>query len=344
MKRRTLLRTAGGIGAASILGGGYLKYADNDVAAASIQIDAENPDVVSNDRGDLTQVTINPQFTVKWNNLDDGVAKVFYLIEAKVGDGDWMPLFRATPWLDPTTTTDSFKKMVPGTTGMYRMKQPLEMVLNSDPRFDDGEGPDESAGPLIVADDDGAPAYQSADWTQYSPGDYSSYVVTGTSMGSATEAETFLVDDQGLVLQNNYPDVNAGYYGAAADTIPFDNPTDGTLKSTTVQLRYTVELQRPNMGWAQYVLDDYTLSTPEEAASQLDAFIAEDIDEGNSKIVMNGEDGYHEFPTPTGVTYRQLRMNDAHPGVMVATTSFQVDVRNEGSTNNVTGSSGASSE
>lgn len=46
-------------------------------------------------------------------------------------------------------------------------------------------------------------------------------------MGSATEADDFLVDDTGLVLQNNYPDINAGYYGAASDTGALDNPDDG---------------------------------------------------------------------------------------------------------------------
>ena len=70
--------------------------------------------------------------------------------------------------------------------------------------------------------------------------------MNGVSMGSASQAESSLVGDEGFVLQNNYPDINAGYYGAASDTTQPDNDADGTKDATDVVLRYTFWLQRPN--------------------------------------------------------------------------------------------------
>jgi len=46
---------------------------------------------VENDRGDISQVHVDPEFTVSWENLDDGVAKVFYLVEASVVVADSSP-------------------------------------------------------------------------------------------------------------------------------------------------------------------------------------------------------------------------------------------------------------
>ena len=315
------------------------------VAASSISISAGNPGVVSNDRGDISQVTADPQFHVQWENLDDAVAKVFYLIEASVDGGPFVPLFRGTPWLPADVENTSYVKAKSGTTGEYKLKHPHSVVLNQDPRFSDGSGPDESANPLVIADDDGKPAYSSADWSSYGPSDFQRYYETGNSMGSATQAESFLVDDEGLVLQNNYPDVNAGYYGAASDTTPFDNDVDGTQASTGVTLRYSFELLRPNRSWAESRSGLGSSASKEELAEEIPGIEASDIVDNNSEIVMNGEDGQAQFANPDSVSYAEMRSNyDKHVGLILTTASFQVTANNEPSDSGVTGQSNANSE
>ncbi len=309
-------------------------------AAATVNISASNPASVSNDRGDVSRVTANPQFDVQWQNLDDAVGKVFYLVEAKVGDGgSWEPIFRATPWIGEEVN-NGYLRQSPGTTGRYRVKVPLAQALNQDPRFDDGDGPDASAGPLVVADEQGRPDYSSLSF----PGgvDLASFL-DGTSIGSASDYPGAHETDG---HQNNYHDVDAGYYGAAADTSTLDNGGDGSSQDTNVYLRYTFELQRPNLSQLSYIADFSGLSTDAEkkakAAEDIDWVEESDIDAGNSKIVMNGEDGNADFSTPSGISYAGLRSNaGSHVGILTTKAKFVVTAENEGSDSGVTGSSNA---
>lgn len=345
MERRTFLKTVGIGTATSVATGAGIFATTGGVAASTISIGAGNPTTVSNDRGDISQVTADPTFHVTWQNLDDAVAKVFYMVEASVEGGPFVPLFRATPWLPADVENNSYVKAKSGTTGEYMLKHPHSQVLNQDSRFSDGDGPDESAGPLVIADDDGKPDYSSADWSNYGPADYQSYYETGNSMGSAAQAESFLVDDEGLVLQNNYPDINAGYYGAASDTTPFDNEADGTQASTDVTLRYSFELLRPNRSWAESRSGLGSSATKEELAAQIPGVEASDIVDGNSEIVMNGEDGQAQFANPDAVSYAEMRSNyDKHVGLLMTTASFQVTVDNEPADSGVTGQSNTGSE
>ncbi|WP_135825765.1 hypothetical protein [Halorussus ruber] len=340
MERRKFLQSIGGIGAATAIGATSLLAMSGGAAASQVSISAGNPGTVTNDRGDIARVTTDPQFSVRWKNLDDAVAKVFYLVEASVGGSEFLPLFRATPWLPGSNATnDSYLKAESGTTGEYTLKHPLSKVLNQDPRFWDGDGPDESASPLVVADENGAPDYSSADWSSYGPADETTYM-NGVSMGSASAAEDFLVGDEGFVLQNNYPDINSGYYGAASDTTPLDNDADGTESETEVVLRYTFELQRPNRSWAESRSGLGSSATKEELAAEIDGVEPSDIDDGNSAIVMNGEDGNANFADPTGIPYASLRANaDGHVGVLSTTATFRVTAKNEAADSGVTGHS-----
>lgn len=348
MERRELLKRAGGIGAVAAVGGGGVLSFSGGAAASTVNITASNPGSVSNDRGDVTEVTANPDFHLHWQNLDDAVGKVFYLVEAKVGDnGSWQPIFRATPWLtEPANTAHVRQK--PGTTGMYKIKTDLASALNSDPRFSDGSGPDASAGPLVVADEQGKPDYASIDFSTIGGVDLQSFL-DGTSMGSASN---YPGAHEAGGHQNNYPDVDAGYYGAAADTSALDNEADGTSAGTNVYLRYTFELQRPNLSQLQYHPDvDFSgLSTDEAkkqaAADSVDWVEVSDIDAGNSRIVMNGEDGNAAFgpnyADGAGITYAALRNNASnHVGILVTNAKFVVTAVNEGSSSGVSGDSGA---
>ncbi|WP_135304760.1 hypothetical protein [Haloarcula amylovorans] len=337
MQRRSLLKSIGGIGAATAVGGAGLFAATGSAAAATVNISASNPAQVKNDRGDISEVSADPMFDVEWENLDDAVGKVFYLVEAKVGGGDWSPIFRATPWI-AEELNNGYIRQIPGTTGRYQVKVPLSQALNQDSRFDDGSGPDASAGPLIVADEQGRPDYSSLSFP--SGVDLNSFL-DGTSIGSAGDYPG--AHEQGG-HQNNYPDINAGYYGAADDTSVLDNPDDGTPQETTVQLRYTFELQRPNLSQLSYLVDFSGLSTDAEkkakAADELDWLEESDIDAGNSKIVMNGEDGNFNFGTPSGIPYADLRGNaENHVGILSTTAAFNVKAVNEQSDSGVTGSS-----
>lgn len=336
MQRRSLLKSIGGIGAATTIGGAGLLASTGGAAAATVNISAGNPGKVQNDRGDISEVSIDPAFDVQWENLDDAVGKVFFLVEAKVGGGDWSPIFRATPWIGDESNT-GYVRQIPGTTGRYQVKVPLSEALNQDPRFDDGNGPDASANPLVVADEQGRPDYSSLSFP--SGVDLNSFL-DGTSIGSASDYPG--AHEGGH--QNNYHDIDAGYYGAADDTSALDNPEDGTPQDTTVRIRYTFELQRPNLSQLSYLVDFSGLSTDAEkkakAAEELEWLEASDIDAGNSKIVMNGEDGYFNFATPSGIPYADLRGNaENHVGILSTTAAFNVKTVNEQSDSGVTGSS-----
>ncbi|QSG05303.1 hypothetical protein HSR121_0955 [Halapricum desulfuricans] len=342
MQRRKFLKATGGIGAIAASGTG-LALISNSAAAATVSISATNPATIANDRGDVSEVTADPQFSVTWENLDDAVGKVFFLVEGKVGGGNWSPIFRATPWLTESRN-NSYVREEPGTTGQYTVKQPLSVAYSQDERFSDGSEPNYSMSPLVVADEQGRPDYSSIDFTSIDGVDLNSFL-NGTSIGSAADYPGAHQDGG---HQNNYWDIDAGYYGAADGTSALDNPNDGgSNKATDVKLRYTFELQRPNLSQLKYhpaIGGSYDGSTTSEqiaeAAEAIDWIEESDIDEGNSKIVMNGEDGNTNFSNPSGIPYDNLQANDGnHVGILENTATFTVTAKNEASDSGVTGSS-----
>jgi hypothetical protein len=348
--RRNLLRTIGGIGTVGAVGAGGLHALSGPSSAAAVNINASAPGSISNDRGDIATVTIDPSFRVEWTNLDDAVGKLFYLIEAAPEDAagrtpfeggytgpGFSPVFRATPWLGSPVSNNHLDVSKPGTTGHYEIVSTHTQALNLDPRFSDGNGPDASAHPLVVADETGKPDYSSFDFSGVSGVDLGSYL-DGTSLGSASNySDSAVIGSE--VVQNNFPDIDAGYYGAAMGTDALDNDADGTQQNTTLYLRYTFELQRPNesqvgdlsnlgSGVWEHVQESDVNTVGESGNTQ-----------GNSEIVMNGEDGNYGFSTPSGIPYDDLQAHPDHIGILVATAAFNVNVRNEESSSSVTGSS-----
>lgn len=343
MERRTFLKTTAGIATAATIGTAAFSQTG---AAAGVSISATNPAQVSNDRGDVTAVTVNPNFRVEWEGFDDAVGKVFFLIEGKVGEeGEYQPLFRSTPWLPATAgAEDGISASGPGTTGHYEVASPLSFAYNF---------PQNAPSGIVVADEQGQPDYSSLSF----PGgvDLQSFL-DGTSMSTSDN-----YPDYSETHQNNYPSLNSGYYGAAADTSAFDNGDDGSTSSTRVYIRYTFELQRPNFSYLEYHISEMgggELPTlPEDAseqdiqahkealASYFDGLQASDIDAGNSRLVMEGEDGYPSFDQYSdgaGIPYDVLRDNaDSHPGIMVEEAAFTVRVRNEKSQSSGTGRTNA---
>ncbi|WP_157745953.1 hypothetical protein [Halorubrum trapanicum] len=335
------MKLVGGIGAATVAGGAGVVSMTGGAAASTVSISATGPSTVSNDRGDVSKVTVDPAFNVNWSGLDDAVGKVFWLLEAKVAGGDWQPIYRATPWLSAEDI---------GTSGTF-----------SRPNSNNG-----GLGPLVIADEQGRPDYDGWNWGSYGDADLSSFL-SGTSLGSA---ENYVNGSEpvgsGPTPQNNFPDQNAGYYGAASDTAPFDNNNDdagnGSSETTTVQLRYTIELQRPNLSQLKYRVDyDQIEDVADEeefsnladseqksiAVEQIDGLEESDIDEGNSRLVMEGEDGYQSFDSYSdgaGIPYNVLRNNTDHVGIIVETAQFGVSAQNLGSDSGVTGDSNTAAE
>lgn len=352
VNRRTALK---GIGITGLAAVGVGVGMSGSAAAAAVNIGASNPAQVKNDRGKVTKVGANPNFTVSWENLDDAVGKVFVLIEARRAGGSWSPVFRMTPWLSADGQNNAHvSDSGMGTTGEYRIKTDLARALASDDRYNGTV----SDAVLELFNEAGRPDYENADYSDMGGVDATSYL-NGVSMGSAQQAENELADEQGLPLVNNVPENNAGYYGAAGNASALNAETDGAEVSTEIQIRYTFELQRPNISQVKYTLDfseiqgtsqsDFEAMSTEDqkqfAAEHIDGLEPSDIDTGNSAIVMNGEDGNADFQDPTGIPYSSLVANkNNHVGVISTKAAFTVTANNEEADSGVTGGTGATAE
>ncbi|UVE51446.1 hypothetical protein KU306_06095 [Haloferax larsenii] len=346
MQRRTYLKTLAGVGVVGAVGVGALS---GNAAAMNVNIGAGDVNVGTNDEGEVDAVTIDPKFRVEWRNFDQTVAKIFYLVEAALEDEDgrtpyeggylgdgFSPVFRATPWINASSPT-GVSESAPGTTGHYELTVPLSQALSNDSRVSNADTSRPVPRPLDVFNKAGRPDYESVADGDYPAGSQASYL-DGTSMGPASDAESMLVDGQGLPLVNNFPGANAGYYGAAGDVSQFrDTTEDEQKKETRVFLRYTFELQRPN-------------GDPSTGAFSGFGIPAADFDSGNSRIVYpSGELGNYDFEgngyTASGLSYATLQnFADQHVGITVATTDFTVKVGNETSEVGVTGTSGTGAE
>lgn len=342
--RRTVLKGLAGLGAAGVVGGLGIGTFASSAAAAGASISANGPATISNDRGDISEVTIDPKFRVEWRNMDEAVGKVFVLVEAKVpNQGDFTPLFRMTPWLTPDTNAlGGVRCSKPGTTGHYELNLPLSRVLRNsvEARGNLNSAPRALPRPIVVANEAGRPDYEGADYSSMGGVDAASYL-GGSSLGGADQAEQELVDGQGLPLVNNFPGAASGYYGAATDTTPLDQPVDGENKSTTIRLRYTFALYTVNSGMQGYLPDSLGSGWQEHLRS---SDIQED-GQGNSVLVMNAEDGYPDIGnngagSPAEKNYSALHaIADNHPAVMKSSPAFAVSVENQAASSSGSGSS-----
>jgi hypothetical protein len=339
LDRRTVLGTVGSL---AVAGSGLAFFSTDSEATAAVNITAGNPSTVKNDRGDVSRVTINPTFRVEWSGLDVAVGKVFYLVEAKVGNGDWMPIFRSTPWLTPGhQSIQGVSQSKPGTTGHLEFEDGLAAILNRSTA--DGDGQDDYGLPraLTVAGDGkfGKPDYDAIDYSQLGGVTKESYF-GGNSIGGAPSA----MIDAGEPLSNHFPGANSGAYGAAAGTSELDHEADGGTDATTVRLRYTFELLTVNTSMKNYVGDPLGTGWFENVRS---SDVREDS-MGNSVLVMNGEDGYPDISGGDygagSQDYDELQAARQHPGIMVEQAAFNVRVKNEGSKTGVTGQSNSDAQ
>lgn len=390
MRRDQLFGTAGV--AAAGTGLGSIAFSGNS-AAASVDIGATNPGSITNDRGDLSKVTIDPTFRVDWSDLDTAVGKVFYVIEGRTRDNgnwsNWSPVFRSTPWLTPGSLqgVDASK---PGTSGHLEFTDPLSKIMNRSSANRDNNNPSPGFGstgkaedprplprPIEVVNELGRPDYESADYSNINGVDASTYLA-GNSMGGADSAYSNL--DNGelsrtaggaietgessldnnrkqLPLVNNFPGAESGYYGAADDTSRFDVDEDGASDTDTVEIRYTFALQTltesdvPYFTGSNFDENYSSADDPVEAAIREDSWLEnvrpDDVNTGNSELVMDGTDGYPSI-TNNGANTAASNVYDAyqaiadsHPAVISTTAQFTVTVTNEAGDSGVTGSTGA---
>lgn len=348
--RRTVLKTLGAGVTIAGTGLGMAAFAGS-AAAGTVNITATNPASITNDRGDLSRVTIDPTFRVEWENMDTAVAKVFYVIEGRTRDNgnwsNWSPLFRSTPWLTPGSLqgADSSK---PGTTGYLEFTDPLSAIMNRSSADRDAKDEDPRAlpRPIEVVNELGRPDYEGSTAFDDHPQsvDSTSYL-NGDSVGTADNATKHLDDwvlsreegdpietgdssfqnepdaDADLPLVNNFPGAESGYYGAADNTERFDVEEDGQSDTDTVQIRYTFAFQTLDEGSVQYFVsgdfaNDYgsDVETAVREDPHLENVRPADVVSGNSEFVMDGSDGYPSI-TNNGATSTSANDYSAYQAV-----------------------------
>lgn len=298
----------------------------------------------------MERLTANPAFRVEWEDFDTAVGKVFYLVEAKVGDRNYWPIFRSTPWL--TLDHAELKGVVqskPGTTGHLEFADPLGDVLarateaRSDPQR---VGTKEWENlplprPLTVADASGRPDYRGFFEQHDTNTSYEGYV-GGNSIGNAPER----ILDEGYTLANHFPGAASGAYGPAADAGPASE-TDGEWETTEVSLRYTVELLTVDASYLKRGLGYDGVDDAAFGEGHLEDVRRGDVRSAGlgdkSVLVMDGEDGYptvaHREHGRASQDYGELRAASSHPGTLVDESTSEVAIKNQAANARGSGSS-----
>jgi len=93
MQRRSLLKTVGGIGAASAAGGLGVFVMMGNAAAADAELEGISPDAVTTDDGKVQYVSFGGRLRFEWDGLDSEATYGYYKTETRIwlGDGwsDW---------------------------------------------------------------------------------------------------------------------------------------------------------------------------------------------------------------------------------------------------------------
>jgi len=278
ISRRTALGTIGSVGLGVVGAGAGLAAFSGSVAALTTNISTQ-PATVTTDSGNVSEVHINPSFNVDWKNFDDPIAKVRVLVEAKSKDGSsppntsdgYWPVFRATPWINGSSENGISESAQPTTTGYFHTNGPWANINLYNGTY-------------------GRPDYANLSYSWSGGVDEDSFL-DGTSIGQPTGVPS---------LVNDGPNGNAGIYGAADDVSAFQNPKDGSTKTTAVDFRFVVSL--------------HTNGT-------------------YSPLAMYNAPGTPGFDTSTtdagSIPYRTLVSHKNHPAISVTEASFKVNAVNQ---------------
>lgn len=250
MRRRSVLKSAVGIGAtATFAGVGISAISGSAAASSSISVSA-NDASVETAHGEVDRVSIQPNLNVNWDGFDEVVGKVRVLVEASPHDvdnenvEDFTPVFRATGWLNGTDKPGEEVETGPGYSGEFSI---AGVWLGGEDGITlyDREGPDYSG---VTQNPDG--------------------FFNGTSVGGDVPEDGF----------------ENGIYGQAGTVGRFFNETDGTTESTEVTLRYTISFHAPNSS----IASGYDI--PESDVSETSPLVMAGSDDVNSPITSYSAD------------------------------------------------------
>jgi hypothetical protein len=92
MQRRDFIKLGG---AATALGAAGVSSAllTGSAAASSEVSFTSKPVSVTNQDGDLSRLTLDPEFTLEWSGFDDSVSSIYMLIEARAAGGNFSPIY-----------------------------------------------------------------------------------------------------------------------------------------------------------------------------------------------------------------------------------------------------------
>jgi hypothetical protein len=243
-------------------------------AQAEVGISAADTTVESDD-GTVERVMIAPELTLSWSGFDQRVERVRILVEARQADGDYMPVFRSTPWLHAEDND-----WTPGTSGEETFGTSVFGVRGAGEDFDEG-----ARNQIEIANAVGVPVYTDAN---LSHGTSEETYLDGTSIGKPTTGYDEIVN----YTYNPETGWKFGYYGAAANATEFPVPRDGEQASVTMAIRYTVSLHRD---------EDYSpLTVYDQFANKLPSG-ADDATSIPRSVLVNGDE--HPAITTTEASF-----------------------------------------
>jgi hypothetical protein len=311
MQRRKFMKAVGSTAAigGAITGGSVLF--GSAAAQSNLTIDANDVGPITNDRGDLARVTIDPELTISWDNFDEAVGAVFVAIEARAREdgefGDWSPIFRTTPWLVPNDRINGdqyIEYTKPGTTGSFSYTS----IVNAIERAEATRGepaswsPVDENGGIIVANEAGRPDYESV----LDANTLNNYL-GGNSIGNTPSTVASELGKEQLAN---------GVYGPAFGTENLDVEEDGTSDADQIELRYTVELLEVSLAIFRSVTgydapanatptggENGETLTPEDIYTELESLYDEQAGEwaGKDGVSLDNADWF-EYVEPRDIT------------------------------------------
>jgi hypothetical protein len=227
--RRNFLK---GIGVAGIAAGaGVATLSGAAAAEMTSSFAAGNPQTVTSDDGNLTEVFVDPRVYTSWSGFDEEPMKLRYVLEAGIDGQGFKPVHRETPWLyteddngNPVSEYDTSDRY-PDSGRVPLASKNSDFYTISNGNFVAPNDGSQQVPPKVVLFKEGMGDYYDE------PSDYDGH---GGGSGQNHWDGSSLGDDSGAYANGNY--------GVIGDTGTFDATTDGESKSTTVHLRLTTVL------------------------------------------------------------------------------------------------------
>ena len=218
-----------GLGTLGVIGTVGATTLTGSAAALNTSFNASSPNVIRNDRGEVTEVSVDPRVYTRWENLDEEPGKLRFILEAGIdGVQPFAPVYRETPFLNSGSESYGTTDRYPGSGRVPLATKNSDFYnINSNGDFVSPDDGSQQVPPKIVLFKDGLSTYrnEAADYPDAGGGTGEQHF-TGASLG----------DDAG--------DYANGNYGVLGNTDAFDVDEDGSTGNQTVRLRlYSVLLK-----------------------------------------------------------------------------------------------------